>query len=122
MAKKEPYPHILRKTAVMKAQGTFSHPWNAASQIMGTQLGRLAGLTRTGVSLARIAPGKESFAYHLHHTEEEWIYILSGKAVAIIDGQEYPLEAGDFGTATLAFRRRPHPPPRMRGHCTSIQE
>lgn len=90
------YPHILRKAAIEQAAATFSHPWNAASQITGTQLGRLAGLRRTGVSLARIAPGKESFAYHLHHTEEEWIYILSGEAVALIDGQEVELRAGDF--------------------------
>lgn len=90
------YPHLLRKDAIREAEGTFSHPWNPASEITGTQMARLAGLKRTGVSIARVAPGKESFAYHLHHTEEEWIYILSGKAVALVDGAEYALEAGDF--------------------------
>jgi uncharacterized cupin superfamily protein len=96
MQKPSAYPHIVRKAAMQQAEKTFSHPWNPASQITGTQLGRLAGLSRTGVSIARIAPGKESFAYHLHHTEEEWIFILSGTAVAHIDGQDYELEAGDF--------------------------
>lgn len=92
----QPYPHIVRSADARAAQGSFSHPWNPASEITGAQLGRLAGLQRTGVSIARLAPGKESFPYHLHHNEEEWIYILSGSAVIHIDGQDYALEAGDF--------------------------
>ena len=90
------YAYIVRKAAAKAAEGTFSHPWNPKSEITGTQLGKLGGLTRTGVSIARLAPGKESFAYHLHHQEEEWIYVLAGRAVALIDGTEYALETGDF--------------------------
>lgn len=92
----QPYPHLVRQADAAKAERTFSHPWNPASQISGTHLSRLAGLQRTGVSLARLAPGKESFAYHLHHTEEEWLYILSGRGTALIDGHEYELLPGDF--------------------------
>lgn len=90
------YPHILRKADIQARETTFSHPWNPLSEITGTWMGRHAGLTRTGVSVARLAPGKESFAYHLHHMEEEWIYVLSGRARVHIDGQHYELEAGDF--------------------------
>lgn len=90
------YPHLIRAAAIADAAGSFSHPWNPKSEITGTRMSALAGLTRTGVSLARIAPGKESFAYHLHHREEEWIYVLSGRAEARIDGETYELEAGDF--------------------------
>ena len=90
------YPHIVRKAAIKTAQGTFSHPWNPKSAITGSHLSKLGGLTRTGVSIAHLAPGKESFAYHSHHTEEEWIYVLAGKALAHIDGTDYVLEAGDF--------------------------
>lgn len=93
---RDAYPHLVRKAAAAAAEGTFSHPWNPKSQITGTRLSELSGLKRTGVSIARLEPGKESFAYHLHHTEEEWIYLLSGRAVAHIDGADYALEAGDF--------------------------
>jgi uncharacterized cupin superfamily protein len=48
------------------------------------------------VSLVRLAAGKESFAYHLHHREEEWIYILSGCGTAKVDGKEYEMNPGDF--------------------------
>jgi uncharacterized cupin superfamily protein len=91
-----PYPHLVRREQADAAQGTFSHPWNPRSEITGTRLSQLGGLQRTGVSLARLAPGKESFAYHLHHQEEEWVYVLSGRAVALIDGHEYTLGPGDF--------------------------
>lgn len=90
------YPHLLRKADISEKQSTFSHPWNANSEVMGTHMSRIAGLQRTGVSLVRIAPGKESFAYHLHHREEEWMYIISGKGMALIDGEQYELHAGDF--------------------------
>lgn len=55
-----------------------------------------AGLMRTGVNIAWLAPGRETFAYHAHHFEEEWIYILGGRAVCLIDDVDTTLEAGDF--------------------------
>jgi uncharacterized cupin superfamily protein len=87
---------ILRRADVAALETTFNHPWNPNSEIRGSWMGRRAGLLRTGVSLGRLAPGKESFAYHSHHREEEWIYILRGRAVAHIDGQNHTLEPGDF--------------------------
>ncbi len=91
-----PSPHILRRADVTTIEHTFSHPWNPRSEIRGTQLGRTLGLQRSGVSIAHLAPGKESFCYHAHQREEEWIYILSGRGLAEIDGQNYEVGAGDF--------------------------
>lgn len=96
MNKTAAYPHLVRKADADKAAGTVSHPWNPRSEISGSHLSSLGGLKRTGVSIVHMAPGKESFAYHAHHQEEEWIYILAGCAVALIDGVEYELHAGDF--------------------------
>jgi uncharacterized cupin superfamily protein len=31
---------------------------------------------RMGLHIGRILPGKESFVYHSHHHEEEFVYIL----------------------------------------------
>lgn len=95
MAQDKPKP-LVRAGESEEAAQTFSHPWNPKSQVAGTRLSQLAGLSRTGVSLVRITAGKESFAYHSHQCEEEWIYILSGKGVAEIDGAEYEVEPGDF--------------------------
>ena len=68
---------LIRAADIAQQAATFSHPWNPNSSITGTQISRLAGLQRTGVSLVKIPPGKESFVYHAHHREEEWIYILA---------------------------------------------
>ncbi|MDH3840938.1 MAG: cupin domain-containing protein [Chromatiales bacterium] len=96
MGDERSYPYILRRDAIKAGENTFSHPWNPQSEITGTHLSGLAGLKRTGVSLVRIPPGKESFAYHAHHREEEWIYILAGRGIALVDGREYELDPGDF--------------------------
>ena len=87
---------LIRKNESDAAAASHSHPWNPNSQISGVQLGRMAGLTRTGVSLATLAPGKESFVYHAHEREEEWIYIMSGRGTAEIDGEDHDVGPGDF--------------------------
>jgi uncharacterized cupin superfamily protein len=48
------------------------------------------------VNFIRVPAGKESYVYHSHQTEEEWIYVLAGRAVALIDDEEYEVETGDF--------------------------
>lgn len=90
---------ILKATEITDNLQPFSHPWNPKSEILGTYMGRKVGLKRTGVNFAKIPPGKESFVYHSHYCEEEWIYILSGCGIAEIDGEEFAVSAGDF----LAF-------------------
>jgi uncharacterized cupin superfamily protein len=72
------------------------HPLNPSSELAVRALGRAAGLIRTSVSLAVLAPGRESFIYHSHHVQEEWLYIIEGYGTAIIDGEDYFVEAGDF--------------------------
>ena len=89
-------PELLRADEIAAAESTHSHPWNPNSEISGAQLGRMTGLERVGVSLARLAPGRESFVYHSHEREEEWLYILSGTGTAEIDGREFDVGPGDF--------------------------
>jgi uncharacterized cupin superfamily protein len=105
--------HLIRAAEISKAEETASHPWNPQSLLIGTHLSRRAGLKRAGVSIVRVPGGHESFAYHAHHREEEWIYVLSGRAVAEIDGAEYDVGSGDFmafPTPSVAHHlRNPYP-------------
>jgi uncharacterized cupin superfamily protein len=91
---------VLRSVEIGKREQSFSHPWNPKSQLIGMQLSRALGLKRTAVNIARMPPGKESFVYHSHQHEEEWLYILSGRGIAEIDGEELEVGPGDF----MAFR------------------
>jgi uncharacterized cupin superfamily protein len=88
--------YLLTASDIAQREQPFSHPWNPKSHLIGMQLSRALGLKRTGVSIARIPPGKESFVYHSHQREEEWLYILSGRGIAEIDGAEMEVGAGDF--------------------------
>lgn len=74
----------------------FSHPLNPNSELHMRSLGDAVGFQRLGLHVVRVAPGKESFVYHSHHCEEEFIYILSGRGVAEIDGEEHEVGPGDF--------------------------
>lgn len=75
---------------------SFSHPLNPNSEIHMRSLGDAVGLERIGIHILRIPPGKESFVYHMHHTEEEFIYILSGRGIAEIGDEEHEVGPGDF--------------------------
>jgi uncharacterized cupin superfamily protein len=87
---------VLRARDIDGATRTYHQRLNPRSRFRGAGIGRLGGLERTGVSLARLAPGEESFAYHAHLIEEEWLYVLHGRGVALIDGANVELGPGDF--------------------------
>jgi uncharacterized cupin superfamily protein len=87
---------LLRAAEIEAQADTFSHPWNPKSRVTGTRMSVLSGLQRIGISKVTVTAGKESFIYHSHHCEEEWLYILSGRGVARIDEQEYEVGPGDF--------------------------
>jgi uncharacterized cupin superfamily protein len=87
---------VLQAAEIAQREQSFSHPWNPKSQLIGVQLSRVLGLKRAAVSIARMPPGKESFVYHSHQHEEEWLYILSGRGIAEIDGEEIEVGPGDF--------------------------
>lgn len=72
------------------------HPLNQKSEIHMTRLSDPTGLRNIGVSLARLPPGRESFALHVHSRQEEWIYVLSGVGVVRLDEEELDIKAGDF--------------------------
>jgi mannose-6-phosphate isomerase-like protein (cupin superfamily) len=88
----DPKALVVRSAETKSLEQTFSHPWNPQSSITGVQLGRRVGLRRTGVNFARVPPGKESFVYHSHEREEEWISILAGRAIV----ENVDIEVADF--------------------------
>ena len=78
MGMDKPSLNIVRAADIAAHAQEFSHPWNPQSLMHGTQLARSVGLKRTGVNFMRVPPGRESYVYHSHRYEEEWMYVLSG--------------------------------------------
>jgi len=82
--------------AELPEESSFSHPLNPRSEVHMRSLGDAVGLERLGIHIVRIPPGKESFVYHMHYTEEEFIYVLSGRGIAEIGDEEHEVGPGDF--------------------------
>ncbi len=92
----KPHPLLPSAAIAQLPEQTLSHPLNPSSEIHGVSLSEQVGMQRLGFHLVHIPPGKESFIYHSHQFEEEFIYILSGRGIAEIDGEEFEVGAGDF--------------------------
>lgn len=89
-------PLVRASDLGVEKEEVMHHPLNPLSEIRGHSLSERAGLTRLGLHLLRVPPGKESFVYHSHQGEEEFIYILAGRGVAEIDEREVEVGPGDF--------------------------
>lgn len=72
------------------------HALNPNAVRTSKSLGDATGLTQIGVHLVTVLPGHDSTEYHRHVYEEEFIYVLSGRGTAVIDGQMHAVAAGDF--------------------------
>ena len=89
-------PYLVRAKALAELpEIAFQHPLNPKSEIHMRSLGDLAGLQRMGVHVARVPPGKESFVYHYHHYEEEFVYVIAGRGLAEIGDATYEVGPGD---------------------------
>jgi uncharacterized cupin superfamily protein len=102
----------LLKSAEIQAgrEMRIRHPLNPASDLHLRPLSELLGMQRVRVTLARIRPGKEAFAYHAHEADEEFVYILSGRGRTQIRDQTFEVGPGDF----MAF-----PTPSVAHHLTN---
>jgi len=88
---------LLKAEAIERMEEfKFHHPLNPNSEIHMRSLSRATHLQRVGISIGRVPPGKESFIYHTHRHEEEWVYILSGRGIAELGDREVEVGPGDF--------------------------
>lgn len=91
-----PVPLLTRRQISDLAEAHIRHPFNSKSDVYLKRLSHAAGLTRFALSLARVPPGKESFVFHSHERDEEFVYILSGRGRAEIGDDVFEVGPGDF--------------------------
>jgi uncharacterized cupin superfamily protein len=92
----KPRPYLSAAEIAAAPEVHIRHPLNPASDVYLRALGRVAGLQRTALTLARVPPARESFIYHSHEHDEEFLFILSGRGRAEIDGEIIEVGPGDF--------------------------
>lgn len=73
-----------------------THFLNPNAIRVNKSLGDLVGLAGIGFHLIEVQPGHDTSEFHVHHHEEECVYVLSGTATATIGDEKFPLKAGDF--------------------------
>ena len=89
--------YIVRKNEIEEMEGLAkTHFLNKNARRTNKSLGDLAGLKNLGFHIIEVLPGYESTEYHVHHFEEECVYILSGNATVTIDETDYEVSTGDF--------------------------
>ncbi len=92
---------VLRKPALdprsIEPESRSGYPAPYAARVLPREVRRLGnalGLTRIGVNLATLLPGKESSMRHWHTHEDEFVYVLQGEVVLRTDAGEQVLTAG----------------------------
>ena len=72
------------------------HFLNPQARRINKSLGDLTGLTGLGFHIIEVAPGDETTEYHVHHFEDECVYVLDGHATAEIGDDKHEIGPGDF--------------------------
>ena len=89
--------YLLSADAIRQMKGLDKqHFLNANARRNNKSLGDMTGLTGFGIHLIEVPPGCESTEHHVHHHEDECVYVLSGEATACIGDEEFPIGPGDF--------------------------
>jgi uncharacterized cupin superfamily protein len=87
-------PSFIRNIADLFEEPHY--PGESEDQFRTTKrLSRATGLARLGVNWSRLRPGQASSRFHFHTVEEEFFYILSGRAVLWYGDAYYDLGPGD---------------------------
>ncbi len=88
---------ILKAKQIAEMEGSKRvHFLNPNAKRTKKSLGDEVGLSKIGVHLLYLEPGRESAEHHKHYHEEECLYVLSGQGTLRIDDEEFPFEQGDF--------------------------
>jgi len=72
------------------------HQFNSNAVRLTRTLTEQLGLQDIGLHLVRLTQGHDSTQFHYHDTDEEFVYILEGRGIALIGESRFEVEAGDF--------------------------
>ena len=97
MPTQESSPHLLTRTQIdALPERRHVHQFNDNAVRMTRSISEVLGLTRIGIHIIRLEPGRDSTQFHYHDRDEEFVYVLSGKGIADIGESRYEIGPGDF--------------------------
>src|ERR1700739_2435721 len=83
--------------STLEARNASGYPEPFRSRVLPREkraLGDALGLTKIGVNLTTLPPGKESSMRHWHTREDELVFVVEGEVVLVTDEGEQTLRAG----------------------------
>lgn len=89
-------PAVDPSTLTPKSASGYPEPYRA--RVLPREkraLGNACGLTRIGINLTTLMPGKESSMRHWHTHEDEFVFVLDGEVVLRTNAGEQVLRAGE---------------------------
>src|SRR6218665_2111595 len=94
--------YLIKKSEIEAMEGLAkTHFLNSNAKRTNKSLGDVTGLTGIGFHIIEVEPGRETTEHHVHHHEDECVYVLDGEGTAMIGDDEVSVEAGDF----LGYRK-----------------
>lgn len=78
-----------------------THFLNPNAKRINKSLGDITGLSGFGFHMIEVQPGHDTTEHHLHHYEDECLYVLAGRGTAYIGDDQIEVNAGDF----LGYRK-----------------
>lgn len=89
--------YLVRADEIADMPGTAkTHFLNDNARRTNRSLGNLCGLTGLGFHIIDVDPGFETTELHVHHHEDECVFVLSGTATATIGKTDHDIGPGDF--------------------------
>lgn len=89
--------YLISKNEIDELAGSEKvHFLNANAKRLNKSLGDLTGLTGFGFHIIEVSPGRETTEHHMHHFEDECVFVLAGKATAYLGDEAFNIGAGDF--------------------------
>ncbi|CTQ50301.1 cupin domain-containing protein [Jannaschia donghaensis] len=90
-------PYLLRAADIAAMEGLAKiHFLNPRARRENRSLGDATDLSGLGVHLIDVAPGDLSTEHHVHHFEDEAVYVLDGQGTAHIGDASEAIGPGDF--------------------------
>ncbi len=90
-----PRPPFIRAAAEMAHDAGGRYAGSDEVLAIGTDVGTPLGLTRVGVHIERVPPGRRTSWPHAHSAEDELVYVLEGEPDVWVNGQLHRLRPGD---------------------------
>lgn len=87
--------------------GTTAERFDAST----ARLGKVLGLTKMGVNVTAVAPGKAAYPFHSHRANDELFLVLAGSGELRLGSARHAVKAGDLigcpaGDASTAHQLR----------------